>query len=720
MNTKLLFTFRLPGVGRFHFWLMILVLSLSGQARGECPTGHDIPITCSSPPPDCTYAVTAGQIIDPTHIDNHIMVTGTVPGNVKWAMDLLTDCSGSGTSITCLGMDITLPPGSTDTGGASQSDPVTLGGTAQTTIQDSQFRLTVTDVAVADGTRTCSRFYWPRVTSTGGGWGDPHITTVDGKNYDFQSAGEFIALKGDGIEVQTRQTALSRETAAGENEYTGLASCLSIYTAVALKVGPQKVTIQSNTNGEPDPSSLQIRVDGVLKTLGPEGINLSSCNCPSNEVQNNGRIQRAADEESIEVLYTDGTRVVVTPNYSSWLGKWYLNINIYDTTASEGIMGQTKDEWLPAMPGGASLGGRPSLEGDRYDDLYETFADAWRVNDANSLFDYAAGTSTATFTIDEWPRKNPTNCLIAGEEPLEPADEDVAEEACKDVVDPNNRKNCIFDVKETGDTGFADAYERSEQLIPGTTRTTLTADKDVSTPGASVTFTANVQRSVSTIGKVTSGRIQFVLNGTNVASPIEFDANGNAIWNTSTLPYGNHEVEARFLPSAFGERFSSSSSKTDHEVSRSGTGAGNWRLSFHAGTTEPTGNLSNTHDADSSFTLDLEYEVSSKFSYLGLLGQNNFKGTSGNKDTEWNNLSFNVKYYYSHFADRGSLWVNGGFGAYQPDSGSSELGANVGLGIGYDISPRWRGEFGVNYHSISTSGSNTEFFTPQIGVSYNF
>ena len=35
--------------------------------------------------------------------------------------------------------------------------------------------------------------------------GDPHIRTVDGVNYDFQSAGEFVLLRDENLEIQTRQ-----------------------------------------------------------------------------------------------------------------------------------------------------------------------------------------------------------------------------------------------------------------------------------------------------------------------------------------------------------------------------------------------------------------------------------------------------------------------------------------------------------------------------------
>ncbi len=35
------------------------------------------------------------------------------------------------------------------------------------------------------------------------------MTTIDGIRYDFQSAGEFVSLRGDGLEIQMRQTAIA-------------------------------------------------------------------------------------------------------------------------------------------------------------------------------------------------------------------------------------------------------------------------------------------------------------------------------------------------------------------------------------------------------------------------------------------------------------------------------------------------------------------------------
>jgi hypothetical protein len=35
--------------------------------------------------------------------------------------------------------------------------------------------------------------------------GDPHLTTIDGRAYDFQAAGEFVMLRSEDVEIQARQ-----------------------------------------------------------------------------------------------------------------------------------------------------------------------------------------------------------------------------------------------------------------------------------------------------------------------------------------------------------------------------------------------------------------------------------------------------------------------------------------------------------------------------------
>lgn len=356
--------------------------------------------------------------------------------------------------------------------------------------------------------------------------GDPHITTVDGVHYDFQSAGEFVALRGEGLEIQTRQTPIATTFIPGPNPYTGLATCVSLNTAVAARVGTHRVSYQPNISGVPDPSGLQLRVDGALTTLGAHGLDLGS----------GGRIGKSAVGDGIEIDFPNETKLVVTPGWWESQGKWYLNVAAYHSPAAEGIMGEIANgSWLPALPDGTSLGPKPTALHDRYVDLYGKFADAWRVADAKSLFDYAPGTSSATFTLGVWPKESPSSCVIPEAPLAPPLDARVAEKQCSAIVAKNRKADCIFDVMVTGNAGFAQTYLQTQQLQPGATETTVKGDKDPTKYGESVTFTATVVPTVTRGGGAPAGTVQFILDGSNAGNPVTLDSNGRAAWSTSSL-----------------------------------------------------------------------------------------------------------------------------------------------------------------------------------------
>jgi lysyl endopeptidase len=104
---------------------------------------------------------------------------------------------------------------------------------------------------------------------------------------------------------------------------------------------------------------------------------------------------------ALEIDFPNGETLLATPNYWASQNKWHLDVDvshlglISDVSGApgRGIAGVIADgSWLPALPDGSSMGPMPASLPARYDALYQTFADAWRVNDADSLFDYAAGT----------------------------------------------------------------------------------------------------------------------------------------------------------------------------------------------------------------------------------------------------------------------------------------------------------------------------------------
>lgn len=409
--------------------------------------------------------------------------------------------------------------------------------------------------------------------------GDPHITTADGAHYDFQGAGEFISLRdSSGAEIQTRQKPIST-TWVGTDSYDGLTTCVSLNTAVAARVGEHRVTWEPNLSGVPDPTGLQLRVDGVLTTLGPQGLILGT----------DGSVSLQAGG-ALEVDFPDGKTLLVTPQWWGSQSEWYLNVDIshlglesgegnVDVSNSRRASGEGSafgrgiaasiagGSWLPALPNGASMGPMPSGLPARYSALYRKFADAWRVSDKNSLFDYAPGTSTETFTNRDWPPEQPP-CRVRDEKPLEPGSEALAATACRSVRDKNRRADCVFDVRATGDVTFAKSYMATQRILAHSTITSLTADADPTQVGEWVTFTvAVVPNSSGTIG-IPSGTVQFAVDGLNAGEPVNLNRRGGVSWSTSKLKAGTHRITASYLPATDSVFLPSTSLEKLHTVKR--------------------------------------------------------------------------------------------------------------------------------------------------------
>jgi hypothetical protein len=279
-----------------------------------------------------------------------------------------------------------------------------------------------------------------------GATGDPHITTINGVHYDFQSAGEFTFLRQPkAMEIQVRQTPVA----------TSGTNCVSINSAVAARVGSHRVTYEPNLNGIPDPSGLQLRVDGKLVELGRQGIDLSQ----------RGRITKTEVAGGIRIDFFDGSYLIVTPGWWANEKKWYLNLNfVPKSDEGVGILGAIlPDSWLPNLPDGSSMGPIPKDPHDRYLAINQKFADAWRVNDKNSLFDYTPETSTRTFTNRNWPSEYPP-CDVKGITPAQPIAENIAKLLCQ-VVKGAEFANCVYDVMLTGNPGFATTYALSQSVL---------------------------------------------------------------------------------------------------------------------------------------------------------------------------------------------------------------------------------------------------------------
>lgn len=378
--------------------------------------------------------------------------------------------------------------------------------------------------------------------------GDPHITTVNGTYYDFHGAGEYTLLRdGSDFEIQTRQTPVTTASPL-LNAYTGLSSCVAVNTALAARVGHRRISYQPDGPLDEQETRMRLRVDGTVQDIDALG---------SVDLGSGGRVSKAAVGSGIQVDFPNGSTLLVTPGWWSAHGIVFLNISVLNTPATEGIAGLIEPgQWLPVLSDNSYLGPQPSNLSDRYKDLNERFSKSWRVDSASSLFDYAPGTSTATFSVVGWPFENASSCEVRGMPMVKPISRDLAERACRGVADRDNFNNCVMDVVVTGELGFAKAYLQAQKLEQAGTTTEIHPVRKVTEEGDSATFIAVIKRTF-TNQRLThedkevrqgAGRVQFYFNGEPVGEAVKIDQFGRAEWTSSELKQGKYLVSAEFLP----------------------------------------------------------------------------------------------------------------------------------------------------------------------------
>ncbi len=192
--------------------------------------------------------------------------------------------------------------------------------------------------------------------------------SFSGTRFDFQVAGEFILTRNADFEVQARI-----EPSGGAASPSGTVSYI---VAIAFTIGNDRVSVDFLRN---DPIYLNGTPVGLLPG---QFLPLAA-----------GTIYETGND-SLYVKYNTGETIAYS-NES-------ITVGIPDSRAAgtAGVLGP--DDGNPAddfmLPDGTVL--TPPLS---FTQLYQTFAGAWRVSDADTLFDYALGESTATFTNLNFP-----------------------------------------------------------------------------------------------------------------------------------------------------------------------------------------------------------------------------------------------------------------------------------------------------------------------------
>jgi hypothetical protein len=248
--------------------------------------------------------------------------------------------------------------------------------------------------------------------------------------------------------------------------------------------------------------------------------------------------------------------MVSAPSYTFY-GAWWLHINVFHTSAYEGIMGaRSKGSWLPRLSDGSAFGAKPAALHDRYVELYEKFADSWRVNKETTLFDYDKDTSTATFTNKKWPTEN--GPYVVGNGPVaKPLDLKAAQLACKDVLGKNENANCVFDVRVMGQADLAKGHLLHQRIRLGATNIIVRGADKLNARGEMV-VTATVVRHATVVPKVKglrtvpAGMVQLMLGDKPLGKPVKLDERGQAKLVVTRQDIegfnGKLAITARFLP----------------------------------------------------------------------------------------------------------------------------------------------------------------------------
>jgi len=250
--------------------------------------------------------------------------------------------------------------------------------------------------------------------------GDPHLYTFDKLSYDFQAVGEFIFVKStipdDPFEVQVRLTPVGDRTD------------VSVIQAVAMNVAGDRVGLYRGQ--EP-----MLYINGVPNELLENSISLP----------NGGRVAKYGSR--YRVGWPGGDRLIELRGNVSTI---YLNDN--QKSKIMGLLGNADGDPTNDITtrSGGSLGTSFS-----FFMLYPTYANSWRISPEDSLFDYAPGESTETFTIYNFPR------ILARASDLDPTTYAAAEKICREagITDKVFLEDCILDVALTGNPEFAEFVE---------------------------------------------------------------------------------------------------------------------------------------------------------------------------------------------------------------------------------------------------------------------
>ena len=278
----------------------------------------------------------------------------------------------------------------------------------------------------------CSRTY-------GRSYGDPHLKSFDRAAYSFQTVGEFVLAKSTNgaFEVQTRQRAQDAN--------------FSLNEAVAMNVAGDRLCFYASD--KPDGMQMPLRLNGMPIQLQGRSYYLP-----------HGGVIRL-DGRNYTIAWPTGETTVIDVRGGGLRGFVNVTVGIFecDRNQFEGLLGNNNgfadDDFNTRMhtprPNNmaalsiASAYAIDSREANQMNQLAEQefqaymakdFAEDWRLTDRNTLFDYNAGMTTASYTDRSFPR------VYMNLSQMNPQSRENARQRCLQMgVPADEMGGCIFD-----------------------------------------------------------------------------------------------------------------------------------------------------------------------------------------------------------------------------------------------------------------------------------
>ncbi|MEU8200630.1 VWD domain-containing protein [Streptosporangium sp. NPDC049046] len=281
-------------------------------------------------------------------------------------------------------------------------------------------------------------------------WGEPHLITMDRLAYDMQSVGEFVLAESDSHDLSIH----ARFTERRDN--------VSVIDRVAVAVDDHVVEIGDN-----------LVIDGEPRTL-----------ASGNAVQFG---------ETTGVLRDGNSYMVFWGGMDGGVFQWdgsccHAGLAFGHEPPSDlvGLLGNADGDPKNDLKlrDGTQLPANASATV-----IHGQYADSWRITNEESLFTYAQGKSTATYTDLTFPSE------IVTIHDLTPEQISAASAYCqgKDVPPGPVFDACVLDIALTSDASFADMAAEQVTTVVDPLTATLDAQGGLSVDFQSGTMAKNLQ-----------------------------------------------------------------------------------------------------------------------------------------------------------------------------------------------------------------------------------